>query len=63
MDVGNISALATGMAQERTANAVSVAVFKKALDAQSSAALALLEAIPQVQSLPPHLGNNINTKA
>lgn len=63
MDVGNIAALATGMAQERTANAASIAVFKKALDAQSSAALALLEAIPQVQSLPPHLGNGINTKA
>lgn len=63
MDVGNIAALATSMAQERTANAASIAVFKKALDAQSSAALALLEAIPQVQSLPPHLGNSINTKA
>lgn len=63
MDVGNIPALATSMAHERTASAVSIAVFKKALDAQSSAALALLEAIPQVQSLPPHLGNNINTKA
>lgn len=63
MDVGNIPALATSMAQERTANAVSIAVFKKALDAQSSAALALLDAIPQVQSLPPHLGNSINTKA
>jgi hypothetical protein len=50
------------MAQQRNNMDVSVAVFKKALDAQSSAALSLIEAIPTV-SLPPHLGNNVNTKA
>ena len=64
MDVGNIPALATSMAQERTANAVAITVFKKSMDIQGSMALALIDAVGQTQqSLPPHLGNNINTKA
>lgn len=62
MDVTNIANLATSLAQQRNDMDVSVAVFKKALDAQSSAALSLIAAIPTV-SLPPHLGNNVNTKA
>jgi hypothetical protein len=63
MDVGNIPALATSMAQERTANAVAITVFKKSMDIQSSMAMALIEAAGQTQNLPPHLGNSINTKA
>jgi hypothetical protein len=64
MDVGNIPALATSMAQERTANAVAITVFKKSMDIQGAMAMALIEAVGQVQqNLPPHLGNNINTKA
>lgn len=63
MDVGNIPALATSMAQERTASAVSITVFKKTIDMQSDMAMSLIEAIPEVPNLPPHLGNNINTKA
>lgn len=65
MEVGSIASLATGMENAKTAQAVSVAVFKKALDAQSSSAMALLEALPPVTSanLPPHLGQNVNTVA
>lgn len=65
MEVSTIARVGTEMVQTRTAQAVSVAVLKKALDAQSSAAIALLEALPAVQApnLPPHLGQNINTKA
>ncbi len=62
MDVSNIANLATSMAQQRNDMDVSVAVLKKALDIQSSAALSLIEAIPAVL-LPPHLGNSVNTKA
>ena len=44
-----------------------VAVLKKALDSEASAAAALIQAIPQPQpvtsSNPPHLGNNVDTKA
>ena len=44
-----------------------VAVLKKALDTEASAAAALVKAIPQPQpvanSNPAHLGNNVDTKA
>jgi hypothetical protein len=44
-----------------------VAVLKKALDTEASAAAALIQAIPQPQpatsSNPPHLGQNVDTKA
>lgn len=62
MDISNIASLATNMAQQRNDMDISVAVFKKALDVQSSAALSLIEAIPTV-SLPSHLGNTVNTTA
>jgi hypothetical protein len=42
-------------------------VLKKALDTEASAAMALIQAIPQPQpvtsSNPPHLGQNVDTKA
>jgi hypothetical protein len=64
MEVSTIASIATSMAQARTTQEVSVAVLKKALDSQASSAAALLEALPPVTpNLPPHLGQNINTKA
>ncbi|MBI1890609.1 MAG: YjfB family protein [Burkholderiales bacterium] len=66
MDVGGIASLATGIEQVKTAQSVSVAVLKKALEAQGSEVLSLLEALPPVttpSNLPPHLGRNINTTA
>lgn len=65
MEVNTIANVGTAMAQTRTAQEVSTTVLKKALDAQSSAATALLKALPPVAppNLPPHLGQNINTKA
>lgn len=65
MEVNAIANMATAMEQTKTAQAVSIAVLKKALDSQASAASALLEALPPVTAanLPPHLGQNINTKA
>lgn len=47
MDVSSIAALATEMATVRTQQAVSMAVLKKALDQQGSAALSLLQATAQ----------------
>jgi hypothetical protein len=64
MDVNGIASLATNMAQERTGQAVGVAVLKMALNAQASAAMALIDALPPVpQSLPPNQGQNVNTTA
>jgi hypothetical protein len=64
MDVNNIANLATNMAQANTDQAIGVTVLKKALDMQASGALALVAAIPPApQSLPPNLGQNVNTTA
>jgi hypothetical protein len=65
MNVNGIAGLATSMAAERSGQAVGIAVLKKALDVQSSGALALLNAIPAVPSvnLPAHLGQNVDTTA
>lgn len=63
MDVNAIASVATQMSQARTADAVSVAVLKKALDLQGQGALQLVQAATQsMQAVnnPPHLGNNIN---
>ncbi|WP_151636418.1 YjfB family protein [Noviherbaspirillum aerium] len=66
MEVTDIARLATTMASTATADAVNVAVLKKAMDMQASNATALLQALPPVTpaaNLPPHLGQNVNTTA
>ncbi|TRX76754.1 YjfB family protein [Pseudomonas mangiferae] len=42
---------------------VSVLTLKKAIDMQAQGAMALIEAIPQPASNPPHLGNTIDVRA
>jgi hypothetical protein len=63
MDITGIAQTATTIADTGTKQAVGVAVLKKAQDIAASSASALIESIPPVPNLPPHLGNNINTKA
>jgi len=63
MDINSIATLATGMTQASINDAASMLVFKKSLDAQTSAAMGLINAIPKAPNLPPHLGNTINTAA
>ena len=64
MDVSSIAALATGMSQARTGEAVQIAVLKKAIDIQAEGAMQLLEAVSQViPSNPPNLGNRVDTFA
>lgn len=47
-----------------TARDVGIAVLKKAMDSQASAAAQLIEALPTPASkLPAHLGRNVNTVA
>ncbi len=44
--------------------AVGVAVLKKALTAEAQGAMQLIDAVSSPQSsLPPHLGQNVNTTA
>ena len=67
MDVGNISSIAsaaTQMSEGKTADAVAVAVLKKAMEIETQSAAQLLQALPPVASTnPPNLGNNVNTMA
>ena len=66
MDSGSIANLATSLTQVTTNQDVGLTVLKKALDAESSAAAALIAALPPIPSapnLPAHLGQNINTTA
>lgn len=65
MDTSAIASLATQMSQVRTADAVQVAVLKKAIDISASGSLQLLEALPAPtpSSNPPNLGNSVDTFA
>ena len=66
MDVTGIANTATAMNDVKTDQAISIAVLKKSMDINAAGALALIEAMPEnlpIQSLPPHLGQNINTTA
>lgn len=63
MNVNGIAAAATEMSQARTAEAVQMAVLKKAIDVQEKGALQLLEAASPVASNPPNLGNRVDISA
>ena len=64
MDVTAIAAVATDLAQARTAEAVQVALLKKALEIQAQGAMQLIQAATQVMSVnPPNLGNQVDTVA
>lgn len=65
MDTSAIASLATEMSQVRTADAVQIAVLKKAMGIGASGALQLLQALPTPTpvSNPPHLGNSVDTLA
>jgi hypothetical protein len=66
MDVSGMSNLVSSLAQTTPNDEVGFAVLRKALDAASSTAVQLIDALPAVQpaaNLPAHLGQNINTVA
>ncbi|HEY7986782.1 MAG TPA: YjfB family protein [Methylophilaceae bacterium] len=63
MDTSNIASQLPQIASSGLAQAVGISVLKKATDIQANDALALVQAVPPVQSLPPHLGNNIDVTA
>jgi len=51
------------MSLEPAQDAASMLVLKKAMDIQAQNALQLLEALPQMPSNPPNLGNSVDVKA
>jgi hypothetical protein len=63
MDVSAIASVATEMSQARTADAVSMAVLKKALDVQAQGAAQLVQAAVQAMQaggVPPRPGSIID---
>jgi hypothetical protein len=66
MDVSGMSNLVNSLAQTTSNDEVGFAVLRKALNAEGSAAVQLIDALPAVKpaaNLPAHLGQNINTVA
>ncbi len=63
MDVSSIGSASTALSQAQTGDALATLVMKKAIDIQAQSALQLLQALPQVASNPPNLGNSIDVKA
>lgn len=64
MDVTALASLATEMSQLQTANAVQLAVLKKAMALRSEGAMELIQAALQATATnPPHLGNVVDTFA
>jgi len=51
------------MVSQRFSNNSGYTPLNKAADSQARSALALISAIQNVQNLPSHLGQNINTTA
>lgn len=66
MEIMNNGVLDSLVNQTTSQQQRGVLVLKKALDAQTQAALSLIQGIPQppsVSNLPPHLGQTVNTTA
>lgn len=63
MDIASVGSLSSAMTQAQTGDAVNTLVLKKALDIQAQNAAQLLQALPQVPSNPPHLGNSVDLRA
>ena len=69
MNIASTTAVqsATAATQSSTSDAVNIAVLKKALDVQASAALGLIQALPQPQvpqlATEGSLGTQVNTFA
>lgn len=63
MDISSVGSLSTALSSSATGDAVGIQVLKKALDIQEQGAMQLLQALPQVPSNPPNLGNSIDVKA
>ena len=63
MDVSSVGSLSSALSQAQTRDDASMLVMKKAIDIQAQSALQLLQALPQVSSNPPNLGNSVDVKA
>lgn len=62
MDISSLGAMSSALPSADTRDSVGTAVLKKAIDIQAQNALQLLEALPQLPSNPPNLGNSVDIK-
>lgn len=60
MDIAGLVNLATQMSQQRTAASAEMLMLKKAMDVQKSTATQLIASVTPSESLPAHLGQNVN---
>lgn len=61
MDIGAIGSFTSAMTQGQTADAVQIAVQKKAMDIEKQSAMQLISAaITSAPSNPPNLGKNVD---
>lgn len=63
MDISTLASVSSALSQAQTGDAVGTLVLKKAMDLQAQSAMQLLEALPQVSSNPPNLGNSVDVRA
>ena len=69
MGVGGVTQMATAMSQMQVQRNAQIMVMRKAMDAQSQGAMALISSIgqssplPQQAANPPHLGSRIDVRA
>ena len=63
MDVSNIASTSTAMSQQKLSSDVQMSVLKKAMDIGQQSAEALIAAIPQPPTNPPHMGKQVDTYA
>lgn len=62
MDTGSIGGVSSALTQSQTSDAIATHVLKKAIDIQAQSVAQLIQALPQVTSNPPNLGNSIDVK-
>jgi predicted transcriptional regulator len=63
MDISSVGSLSTALNSAQTGSEVGMTVLKKAIDIQAQGVLQLLQAVPQVSSNPPNLGNSVDVRA
>jgi len=63
MDVSGMGSVSSAMTQEQTGAAAAMLVLKKSIDLEANNTLQLLQALPQVSSNPPNLGNSVDIRA
>lgn len=63
MDVSSIGSLSSALSPAQTQETAGMLMLKKANDLEAQSALQLLQAVPQLPSNPPNLGNSVDVRA